>query len=111
MAAYTQSGRLLQFSCTGLAPDALLIQSVQGVEGISQLFDVTVELWQPQNSAPVTPDELIGKNATVTIQPLGTDQPRWINGLISSVEQNWTFSDFDVYTAKPEADGGHQEGS
>ena len=98
MAAITQSGRLLQFSCSGLAPDALLIQSVQGVEGLSQLFQFTVELLLPQAGGPVTPDELIGKNATVTIQPLGTDKPRWINGLISSVEQNWTFSDFDVYT-------------
>ncbi len=98
MAALTQSGRLLQFSCSGLAPDALLIQSVQGSEGISQLFDMAVELLLPQDDDPVTPDELIGKNATVTIQPLGTDQPRWINGLISSVEQNWTYTDFDVFT-------------
>lgn len=98
MAAITQTGRLLQFSCSGLAPDALLIQSVQGVEGISQLFDFTVELLLPQDGAKVTPEELIGKNATVTIQPLGTDKPRWINGLIASVEQNWTFTDFDVYT-------------
>ncbi len=98
MAAITQSGRLLQFSCNGLAPDALLIQSVQGVEGISELFDFTVELLLPQDGEAVTPDELIGKNATVTIQPLGTDQPRWINGLISSVEQNWTYTEFDVYT-------------
>lgn len=97
MAAITQSGRLLQFSCSGLSPDALLIQSVQGIEGISQLFDFTVELLLPQESGPVTPDELIGKNATVTIQPLGTDQPRWINGLVSSVEQTWTYTNFDVF--------------
>lgn len=100
MAAITQSGRLLQFSCSGLAPDALLIQSVHGVESISQLFQFTVELLLPQDGDPVTPDSLIGKNATVTIQPLGTDQPRWINGLISSVEQNWTFSEFDVFTVQ-----------
>ncbi len=98
MAAITQSGRLLQFSCTGLAPDALLLQSVEGMEAMSQLFDFTLELLLPQDGDPVTPEELIGKNATVTIQPLGTDQPRWINGLISSVEQNWTYTDFDVYT-------------
>ncbi len=100
MAALTQTGRLLQFSCNGLAPDALLIQSVQGFEAVSQLFSFTVELLLPQDNAPVTPDELMGKNATVTIQPLGTDQPRWINGLISSVEQTWTYTDFDVYNVR-----------
>ena len=99
MPAITQNGRLLQFSCSGLAPDALLIQTVQGTEGISQLFSFDVELLAPQGGS-VTPDELIGKNATVTIQPLGTDQPRWINGLIASVEQNWTYAEFDVYTVR-----------
>ena len=96
----TQTGRLLQFSCTGLDPDALLIQSVNGIEGLSRLFDFTIELLLPQGSNPISAADILGKNATVTIQPLGTDDPRWINGIIASVQQNWTYTDFDVYTVR-----------
>ncbi len=100
MATVTQTGRLMQFSCVGLPADALLIQSVQGVEGISRLFDFTAQLLLPNDGPPVKPEDILGKNATITLQPLGTDDPRLINGIVGSVEQNWTYTNFDVYTVR-----------
>lgn len=77
MGQLTQENRLLSIS-SPLPKDELLLTSVTGTEAISQLFDFQIEVLSKNHG--LTPDQLIGKPVTVTIQ---NDQQTTFNGYVS----------------------------
>lgn len=77
MAQLTQDNRLLSIS-SPLAKDELLLTSVEGSEVISQLFEFEIEVLSKNHS--VTPEQLIGKPVTITLQ---NQQQRTFNGIVS----------------------------
>lgn len=94
--AYTQDNRLLQFA-SALGQDELLIEQLQGVEGMSRPFDFHVELLA-EAGKDIDPSSLLGTKATIAIATL-TEEPRYINGLIAAFEQTSGDSEFDNYEA------------
>lgn len=95
--AYTQAGRLMQFS-SPLGQDTLLIESFEGVEGISRLFDYQVELYAAAGT-DIDPTDLVGNKVTVTLNLIDGSSKRYFNGLIAAFEQTAGDSNFDVYHA------------
>jgi type VI secretion system secreted protein VgrG len=87
----------MQFA-SPLATDLLLIQTLEGAEGMSRLFDYQAELLVEKGTA-VDPASLVGKKATIAISVLASTTPRYINGLIAGFEQTFGDSIFDVYRA------------
>jgi type VI secretion system secreted protein VgrG len=79
MGSPTQTDRLFQID-TVLCPDALLVRSFHGHEGISQLFEVDLELASEDDR--ISPSRLVGQPATVRIQCNESDQ-RCVNGYIN----------------------------
>ncbi|VAW59394.1 VgrG protein [hydrothermal vent metagenome] len=77
MSDLTQDNRLISIS-TPLGKDELLLTSFEGTEEISELFQFQIEVLSSNHK--ITPDKLIGKTVTLTIQ---TDQKRTFNGYIS----------------------------
>ena len=65
MAGPKQIDRLMQFSSTA-GKDVLLIESLDGAEGISRLFEYHVELLASVDSV-VDPKSLIGSKVSVSI--------------------------------------------
>ena len=65
MPSYKQAGRLMQFSSV-LEKDLLLIQTLEGVEGMSRLFDFQAELLV-ETGTDVDPASLVGSKATISI--------------------------------------------
>ncbi len=95
MPGYSQSGRLLQFTST-LGADVLLIDALQGAEGISRLFDFHLDLLAAAGTE-IDPKNLIGTKATVEIALLEVQGSRYINGLIAAFEQASGGDEFDLY--------------
>ncbi|HZL26321.1 MAG TPA: type VI secretion system tip protein TssI/VgrG [Acidobacteriaceae bacterium] len=95
MPSYKQAGRLMQFA-SPLPTDVLLIQTLEGAEGMSRLFDYQAELLV-ETGTDVDPASLVGKKATIAISVLASTTPRYINGLIAGFEQTSGDSTFDVY--------------
>lgn len=85
MPSVSQTGRLLQIT-TVLGDDVLLMDALQGVEGISHLFDFQVDLLA-ESDAEIDPKSLIGTKATIEIRLLEVQGNRYINGLIAAFEQ------------------------
>jgi type VI secretion system secreted protein VgrG len=80
---FTQQNRIITLT-TPLGEDALILTSLRGREGISQLFHFEMEVvWQ--KPAPLKFTDLLGKTVAVKIDD--EDPPRFINGLVQSVEQ------------------------
>jgi len=98
MAGPKQIDRLMQFSSTA-GKDVLLIESLNGAEGISRLFEYHVELLASVDSV-VDPKSLIGSKVSVSIALNDVRGSRWINGIIASFEQCAGDPDFDVYVAR-----------
>jgi type VI secretion system secreted protein VgrG len=97
MASLKQADRLMQFS-SPLGKDVLLIESIEGAEGISRLFEYDVELLATVDTK-VDPKSLIGAKVSVAISLNDAHGSRWINGIISSFEQSAGDSEFDIYRA------------
>lgn len=93
---YKQQGVLLSVSTT-LGADVLLLDNVQGTEGISQLFGFTLTMRSASNALKAS--DIIGKSATVT---LVTDEShkRYVNGIVSRFTYLGTAADFATYTAE-----------
>ena len=98
MGSWKQTDRLMQFS-SSLGKDVLLIESLDGAEGISRLFEYHVELLAGAD-AKIDPKSIIGTKVTVAISLSDVQGSRWINGIVASFEQCAGDKDFDVYRAR-----------
>jgi type VI secretion system secreted protein VgrG len=76
-----QQGRLINIDFSSLEVDVLLPTGFSGHEALSSLSSFTVELISQQPDK-VKIDQMIGQNATVTLQ-LRDDSSRFFNGFIS----------------------------
>jgi type VI secretion system secreted protein VgrG len=97
MGKYKQADRVMQIS-TVLEKDMLLIQSLEGAEGMSRLYDYQVELLAESGTA-IDPSKLVGTKATVALALLSSQTSRYFNGVIAAFEQTSGDEDFDVYRA------------
>ena len=81
---YTQAGRQLSLT-TPLGADVLLLETLEGVEAVSELFRYELSVL---TAAPAswTFDQLLGKNVTVNLL-LPDKSPRYFNGIVSRVAQ------------------------
>lgn len=94
--AYTQDNRLISID-TPLGKDILLLQGFTGREGISQLFNFSLDLLGESHSIPF--NKLIGQKVTLTIR-LADDSERYINGFISRFVQSGGDARFTYYRAE-----------
>ena len=83
MGEYTQENRWIQVF-TPLGVDELLLQSFQGQEGVSQLFQFDLEMHSENRN--IRFEEIVGQNVTVTVH-LSDGSVRFINGVINSFLQ------------------------
>ncbi len=79
MSRLTQDNRLLAISDFSLGKDTFLLTEFKGGEYISDLFEFQINVLS--ENLDVSPEKIIGKTATVTIQ---NQQKRKFNGYISS---------------------------
>ncbi|MGA2087091.1 MAG: type VI secretion system tip protein TssI/VgrG [Terracidiphilus sp.] len=98
MAGFKQADRLMQFS-SPLGKDVLLIESLEGAEGISRLFEYHVELLATVDTK-IDPKSIIGSKVTVAISLNDAQGSRWINGIVASFEQCAGDKEFDLYRAR-----------
>lgn len=98
MAGSKQRDRLMQFS-SPLGKDVLLIESLEGAEGISRLFEYHAELLADAGTA-IDPKSIVGSKVTIGIALSDVKGSRWINGIVASFEQCAGDKDFDVYRAR-----------
>ncbi|MGO9337915.1 MAG: type VI secretion system Vgr family protein, partial [Terracidiphilus sp.] len=89
MAGYSQTGRLISLSVSGLDADKLLLASFKGHEAMSRLFSFNLELLMdvtdPETQQPNDPvqfTDVIGKNATISVT-LSDNTQRCFNGIVS----------------------------
>ncbi len=93
-----QTDRLMQFS-SPLGKDALLIESLDGAEGISRLFEYHVELLATVDTT-IDPKAITGSKVSVGIALNDVQGSRWISGIVASFEQCAGDPEFDVYRAR-----------
>ncbi|MGA2648896.1 MAG: type VI secretion system tip protein TssI/VgrG [Terracidiphilus sp.] len=98
MAIAKQADRLMQFS-SPLGKDVLLIESLDGAEGISRLFEYQVTLLA-DTGATIDPKSMIGAKVAVSIVLNDKQGSRWINGIVSSFEQYAGDTEFNIYKAR-----------
>jgi len=98
MATLKQTDRLMQFTSPA-GKDALLIESLDGAEGISRLFEFHVELLATVDT-DIVPKSMIGGKVSVAIALNDVQGSRWINGIVASFEQCAGDTEFDVYRAR-----------
>lgn len=98
MASLNQAGRLMQFT-SPLGKDVLVIESLDGAEGISRLFEFHAELLASADTV-IDPKSLIGAKVTVGIALNDIKGSRWVNGIIASFEQCAGDGELDVYRAR-----------
>jgi len=92
---FTQTDRGLRID-TPLGPDALLLRSFSGQEGVSQLFRFQLELLSEDDE--ISFDDIVGQNVTVHIETV--DGERGINGFISRFSQGSRDERFTYYRAE-----------
>jgi type VI secretion system secreted protein VgrG len=98
MAASKQTDRLMQFS-SPLGKDVLLIESLEGAEGISRLFEYHAELLAAAGTT-IDLKSVVGSKVAVAIALSDVQGSRWINGIVASFEQCAGDEEFDVYRAR-----------
>jgi type VI secretion system secreted protein VgrG len=98
MASAKQANRLMQFS-SPLGADVLLIESIEGTEAISRLFEYRVELLADA-AATIDPKSLVGNRVTVLMNLNDAQGARYINGIVASFEQCAGDKEFNVYHAR-----------
>jgi type VI secretion system secreted protein VgrG len=98
MAVSKQADRLMQFT-SPLGKDVLLIESLDGAEGISRLFEYHVELLADVGTA-IDPKSIVGSKVTIAIALSDVQGSRWINGIAASFEQCAGDESFDFYRAR-----------
>lgn len=98
MASSKQANRLMQFT-SPLGPDVLLIESLEGAEGISRLFDYRVVLLADVEES-IDPKTVVGSRVTVTMGLNDAQGARYINGIVASFEQCAGDKEFNVFQAR-----------
>ena len=98
MAGSLQQDRLMKFS-SAAGKDVLLIESLEGEEEISRLFDFRVELLASVDDT-IAPASLVGTRAMIEIALNDVHGSRWVNGIIASFEQHAGDGEYDVYSAR-----------
>src|ERR1035441_9824794 len=98
MANLKQSDRLMQFS-SPLGRDVLLIETLDGADGISRLFEFHAQLLATADTS-IDPKALIGSKVSVAIALNDAPGSRWVNGIVASFEQSSGNVEFDVYHAR-----------
>jgi type VI secretion system secreted protein VgrG len=98
MAIAKQADRLMQFS-SPMGKDVLLIESLDGAEGISRLFEFQVELLA-DTGATIDPKSMIGAKVAVAITLNDNQGSRWINGIVASFEQGPGDKEFNIFKAR-----------
>ena len=88
----------MQFS-SPLGKDVLLIESLDGAEEISRLFEYHVELLATVDTK-IDPKSIVGSKVAVAIALNDAQGSRWINGIVASFEQCAGDDEFDVYRAR-----------
>ena len=99
----TQENRVLKLT-TLLGADYLLLESLDGSEGLSKLFSFDLELLHEENSdglkpTAVDPHRLLGQSVTVQIK-LPDKTERFINGIVNFFAQRSRNSRFTNYQAR-----------
>ena len=82
---------------TPLGKDVLLLETLEGTEGVSQLFRFQVVL-ASEVSPAIAFDDIVGKNVTITLQHPGG--PRYINGIVSRFASGRSTSSLTGYYAE-----------
>ena len=98
MASLKQADRLMQFS-SPLGKDVLLMESLDGSEGISRLFEYRVDLLATVDTT-IDPKSLVGSKVSVAIALSDAQGSRWMNGIVASFEQRAGDTEFNVYHAR-----------
>jgi type VI secretion system secreted protein VgrG len=92
---YKQAGRLLEFS-SPLGQDVLLLQDLNGEEGISRLFSFRLHLLSENKS--IKYEDIIAQKVTITIRVAGTK--RYIHGHVNRFVQGRMDERFTHYEAE-----------
>lgn len=82
MPAFSQQHRPLRI-VTPLGEDVLLLEKLEGAEGISELFSFRLSLLAEK---PIAFDQLLGKAVTVNVTPAG-GKTRFIHGIVGRLTQ------------------------
>ena len=98
MGSLTQTDRLMKFT-SPLGDDVLLIESLEGAEGMSRLYGFESELLA-ETGTTIDPAKLIGQKVTVDLALLDVQGSRYINGMVIAFEQTSGDKEFDVYRAR-----------
>src|ERR1035438_2181624 len=80
MAGSKQTDRLMKFS-SPLGKDVLLIESLEGAEGISRLFEYHAELLAAAGTV-IDPKSIVGSKVTIGIALSDVKGSRWIKGIV-----------------------------
>src|ERR1700722_16033179 len=84
MAEISQTDRLIRIY-TPLGPDAVLVRSFHGSEGISRLFQYQVEL--VSDNGGIQPTDIVGKRVTLSIVQSDDSTERFFDGFVSQFTQ------------------------
>ncbi|ADW70792.1 type VI secretion system Vgr family protein [Granulicella tundricola] len=79
-----------------LGPDELVIETLEGTEGISRLFEFQGELLADAGTE-IELSAIMGQKVTVEISLVETQGSRYINGMVNGFVQMGGDTDFDVY--------------
>jgi len=93
---FVQPGGLLSVS-SPLCDDDLLLDALEGSEGISELFKF--HLHMRSGSTSLAADSVVGKAMTVTMQVEGSTA-RYVNGIVARFTQSGFDQDFANYQAE-----------
>src|ERR1700694_1930373 len=96
MPEYSQEGRIIAVN-TPLGEDALLLQRLAGVEGISRLYTFHLDLLSENPSISFT--DIVGKGAAIRIRLAG-GETRYVNGFVSRFMQTGRDQRFTHYEAQ-----------
>jgi type VI secretion system secreted protein VgrG len=93
---FKQTNNILSVT-TPLGADVLLLDSIQGTEGISQLF--RFQLTMRATSATLDPSKIVGEKVTIKVKP-GDAPERYFHGIVSRFLHAGGNTAFTFYTAE-----------
>ena len=96
MGSFVQTALPVQIT-TPLGPNALLVRSYSGQEGISELFRYDLELYS--ENASLDSAQIVGKAVTLQI-PLSNGSSQYVNGIVGGFTQAGIDNRFVTYFAE-----------
>jgi type VI secretion system secreted protein VgrG len=94
---FTQKDRILELE-TPLGKDVLLLETLNGTEGISQLFRFNLEMLSTKNS--IAYNQILGQKVTISIRTRDGKGHRYISGHVSRFVQGETEEGVTHYEAE-----------